>query len=74
VTHAFESQNEFGHDLERTSASLDPSSNLNIYDGGHPNVIRYYGADAPLKKLFPILVTVSTITVWATPCQGARTQ
>jgi hypothetical protein len=74
VTHVFESHNEFGHDFGRTSASLDPGSNLDIRDGGRPNVIRYYGADTPLKKLFPILGTVSTTTVWTTPRQGAQTQ
>jgi hypothetical protein len=37
-----------------------------------PNVIRYSEADTFLKKLFPILSTVSTTTVWATPPQGAQ--
>jgi hypothetical protein len=32
-----------------------------------PNVIRYIGAVASLKKLFPILNTISTTMVWATP-------
>jgi hypothetical protein len=32
-----------------------------------PNAIKYGGADVSLKKLFPILSTVSTITVWAAP-------
>jgi hypothetical protein len=54
VAHVFESQNGFGHDLERTSASPKTSSDLDIRDGGHPNVIRYCGADTPLKNLFPL--------------------
>jgi hypothetical protein len=33
------------------------------------NVIRYSEADTSLKKLFPILSTVSTTTVWSTPPQ-----
>jgi hypothetical protein len=37
-----------------------------------PNVIRYSEVDASLKNLFPMLSTVSTTTIWITPCQGAR--
>jgi hypothetical protein len=37
-----------------------------------PNVIGYSEVDASLKELFPILSSVSTTTVWATPPRGAR--
>jgi hypothetical protein len=36
-----------------------------------PNVIRNSGADTSHNMLFPMTGTVSTTTVWATPCQGA---
>lgn len=40
--------------------------------GDVPNVIGHSKADASLKKLFPILSTVSTTMVWATPPRAAR--
>jgi hypothetical protein len=72
MAHDFEYQDRLGRDLGQTSASPELGSNLDISDGGSPNVTSYGGAGAPLKKLFPMPSTVSTTTVWATPHQGAR--
>jgi hypothetical protein len=37
-----------------------------------PNVIKYSGADAFLKRLFPILRNLSTTMVWQHMARGAR--
>ena len=69
---ANESQDGLGHDLGRTSISPEPSSALDICDGGRHNVIEYSETNAFLKEPFPILSTVSITTVWAIPLQGDR--
>jgi hypothetical protein len=71
VAHIIEYRDGLGRDLRR-STSCEPGSALDIYDEDAPNVIRYNEADTSLKKLFPILSTVSTTTVWETSPQGAR--
>jgi hypothetical protein len=70
LAHVFESQNRFGLDLGQTFASPKPGSNLDIHNRRTPDVIRHFRANTLLKKFFPILSTVSTTTVWATPRQG----
>jgi hypothetical protein len=67
VAHVFESRYGFNRDLGQIFASAEPSSNLDICNREHPNVIRYYIANAPPKKLFHILSTVLTTMVWAAP-------
>jgi hypothetical protein len=74
VARVIESQDGLGRDIGRTSFSPEPSSALNIYDGGRPNVIGYSEADASLNKFFPILSIVSTTAIWATPPKGSGTQ
>jgi hypothetical protein len=53
VARVIESQDGLGRDIGRTSFSPEPSSALNIYDGGRPNVIGYSEANASLNNFFP---------------------
>jgi hypothetical protein len=61
-----------GRNLRRTSALPELSSSLDTYGRGLPNIIRNSRADASHKKLFPMIGTMSTTTVWEIPRQGAR--
>jgi hypothetical protein len=70
VAHVFEPRNRFAHNLRLTFASLEPGSDLEIYNGGHPNIINYPRADVPFKKFFPILTTVTTTMVWQHLARG----
>jgi hypothetical protein len=50
--HVFEYRDGLDRDLGRTSASSEPDSNLDIYNGKAPNVIKYCRADALLRGFF----------------------
>jgi hypothetical protein len=58
VAHVFESQNQFSRDLEGLLPRPSPTL-TSISATENANVIKYCRADAPPKKLFPILSTVS---------------
>jgi hypothetical protein len=45
---------------------------ISMIEDPPPNVIGYSEVDVSLKERFPILSSVSTTTVWATPPRGAR--
>jgi hypothetical protein len=72
VVHVSESKDGLGCDLGWTSASPKPGSDLDISDGGRPNVTSYNRADAPLKKLFPCLALFQPLRYRQPLASGAR--
>jgi hypothetical protein len=67
--HVFESWNGLGR-LERTSASPEPSPNLDIRNGKAPNVTIYFRVDVLLRSVLPYSLLCQPLRHVQPSCQG----